>query len=217
MNKQTLLSLLASRVGNRHDQDILEVLELECTLAQDTTLEQNGRFKPWFLHSEFATIHCTAGEQRLPLPEDFLGEIEEGALYVLNSESGLYDEVFREDYDFLAEKYKLSQPGLPKWYSMDSSKYYRLFPTPQQRYTMRQRYVERDTAFNLVPPTGENRWLKYASDLLLAVSGAQYALKHLQNPGLAGLFQNDLPVAWSRLKGEHEMREHSNRNYEMGD
>lgn len=217
MKKESLMRLLAQRVGNRQDADILAVLELELGLAQDTLLEQNGRFKPWFLTSEFATIMTKPNEQRVPIPGDFLGEVEEGNLSVLIVTSGKYVPVNRDDYDYLEEVYKDSSPGVPRHYTLDSDKYYRLFPTPDIAYTLRQRYVERDLAFELVSPDKENRWLKYASDLLLSIGGEQYALKHLQNPGLAALFTQDATRAWARLKGEHEMREHSNRLYEMGE
>lgn len=217
MNKGELLQLLGMRLGNRTDSDILAALSLEITLAQDTLLEQNGRFKPWFLVSEFATAETVANDSRVELPEDFIGEVEEGGLYVLNPDSQKYVELVREDYDFLAEKYADATPSLPKEYSLDGDKYYRLFPTPDLIYTLRQRYFEKDVAFNLVADNSQNRWLKYASDLLLAIGGQQYASKHLQNQDLAIAFGLDVKLAWDRLKGEHEMREHSNRDYVMGD
>lgn len=197
--------------------DIQVILELEITLAQGTSLEQNGRFKPWFLTSEQATATMTANEQRLQIPSDFLGEVEEGALYVLNPASNKYVGLRREDYDFLSDKYADSAPGLPREYSLEGHLYYRLFPTPDLAYTARQRFYERDTAFNLVAADAENRWLKFASDLLLAAGGWQYASKHLQNAELASGFAGDIAAAWARLKGENEMRKHTNRDYEMGD
>ena len=217
MLKSSLLELLAMRVGNRTDADLQAVLELEITLAQDTTLEQNGRMKPWFLVSEQATAVLTPNEQRLPQPVDFLGEVEEGALYVLNPASSKYVELKRDDFDFLDAKYKDNAPGLPKQYSLEGYRYYRLFPTPDQTYTVRQRFYERDTAFNLVASGAENRWLRFASDLLLAAGGWQFASKHLQNAQMATGFAGDITAAWARLKGENEMRKHTNRDYEMGD
>lgn len=217
MRKSDLLTLLALRCGNRTDADIIQVLELELTLAQDTILEQNGRFKPWFMIGEKATTSTIPNEQRVELPADFLGEIEEGALYVLNPESGKFNRLVRDDYDFLHDKFKDTNPTLPTYYVLEDSKYYRLFPTPDLEYVLMERYYERDTAFSDVGEAEENRWLRFASDLLLAIGGEQYASKHLQNPGLAAGFQADGLRAWDRLKREHEMREHTNRDYEMGD
>lgn len=217
MQKLDLLTLLALRCGSRTDADIMTVLELELTLAQDTTLEQNGRFKPWFMIGEQAQTLTIPNEQRIELPLDFLGEVEEGALYILNPASGKYDQLFRDDYDFLHDKFKHYAPTLPSHYTLEDHRYYRLFPTPDIAYVVRERYYEKDLAFNSVAETGENRWLKYASDLLMAVGGEQFATKHLQNPQLAAGFQTDIQRAWDRLRIEHERRKHTNRDYEMGD
>ena len=218
MVKSNILKLLAMRCGGgqRIDSDINDALMLELTLAQDTTIEQNGRFRPWFLVSEQATALTVPLEPRLPIPPDFLSELEAGALYVKIPASGKYTELFRDDYDILFQEFGDSDPSIPKKYSAENG-YLRFFPTPDIVYTVRQRYYERDQAFDLVPDTGENRWMRYAADLLMAVAGEQFALKHLQNAGLAQQFALDGQRAWDRVKRETEMRMHTNRSYQMGD
>lgn len=216
MRKDMFLQLLRGRVGNIRNPEDIEMLALEVSLAQEVELELNGLLKPWFLESEAATAETVPGESRLELPKDFIGEVEESEMYVFMETAQKFKIIDKDTYDRLSVEYFERGQGRPEKYAI-TGEYYRLFPTPDAIYTLQQRYYERDVAFVTVSDTGENRWMKYASDLLMAVGGMQYASKHLQNPNLTATFQPDIERAWSRLQRENERRKHANMSYVMGD
>lgn len=215
MKKADFLRLLQGRLGSLQNPSDIDLLKLEIMLAQEVTLEQEGKLKPWFLESEEATTETEANEQRVELPEDFLSEIEESELYILIPESGRFKALDKGSYDRLHAEYINEGAGRPRAYAM-TGRYYRLFPTPDGVYTLRQRYYERDVPFDTLSDDAENRWLKYAADLLMGVAGFAYATKHLQNPQLATLFSADVAGGWTRLHIETERRKHANMKYSMG-
>lgn len=215
MIKEKLIQVLKSRLGSRNDDDIDEMLMLELELAQTDDLEANGRATPWFLYSEAATIGTTIGEERIKLPGDFLREVEEGTLSIYVEELGKFAEIIRDDYDTLSAKYLYSAPGIPRHYALEGH-YFRLFPRPDNIYTIRMRYVQKDVLPSIIDSDKENLWMKWAPNLLLAVAARRYASMHLMNPALATLFAAEATESWDRLVTQSTARKNTNRNFVMG-
>lgn len=215
MKKDALLTILKSRVGSRNDDDVDEILLLELELAQVDDLEANGRATPWFLYSEAAYVDMTAGEERIKLPNDFLREIEEGTLSIFIAELGKFVALDRDDYDTLTEEYLYSEPGRPEKYALEGH-YFRVFPTPDNAYRLRMRYVQSDTPPTLVDNNKENLWMKWAPNLLISVAGRRYASLHLVNPQLAAVFEGEETKSWDRIVTRTEARRNTNRIFVMG-
>lgn len=215
MIKEKLLQILKSRVGSRNYPDADEMLLLELELAQRDDLEANGRATPWFLYSESATINTTIGEERIKLPGDFLREIEEGTLSIYWEELGKFVEVVRDDYDTLSAKFLYSAPGRPTHYALEGH-YFRLFPRPDNIYTIRMRYVQMDVSPVIVDNDKENLWMKWAPNLLLAVAGRRFAALHLLNVNLAAVFEGEETKSWDRLVTQSVARKNTNRKFIMG-
>lgn len=212
MLRDAIVALIAQHCGNRDDLDTKIIAEMD--YVQTIELEQSGNSLPWFIMTEDATASTTANEPRLPVPTDFLIEIDDQMLEVYNSDTGRYQEIRKGTQDELAELYAEEATGLPKRYSL-SGHYFRFFPTPDAAYTIRMRYM----ASQALPSSGniENPWMKYASDLIMAKVGMRVAGLHLKDFDTATLFKAMETAAVARLLKLQTAREEANRTRSMGD
>lgn len=216
MNRGQVIALIGKRLGNRTDlgADIL----IEMDLAQATALERNGRIVPWFLETEIASAPTTPGDERLPIPTDFAMEKETGGLFIYDASLGTepWVKLTKDDYDALLAEFQ-DQQTRPKKYSL-GGQYFRLKPTPDAVYTVKQIYFATVTAPSLLANDNtDNLWLRYAPDLMIAVVAKVMAEKYLQDRELGASFDGDITRAWDRLNSETEAQQHTNREYVMGD
>lgn len=83
MDRDTAVSRLQRRLGFRTDLEAAIIDEL-----QQAQIEHEEEFlasPPWFLLEEISSASTVAGEERLPVPENFLQECEQGTLWVYDS------------------------------------------------------------------------------------------------------------------------------------
>lgn len=193
-----LYAALARRLGER--DDLIPYMEFERDLAI-ARLEKLPE-KPWFLESEMAEAATTAGEGRLPVPYNFLREIEDHALWLKVND--VWVALEKDDYDSLFERYG-EYPGIPEKYAI-VGRYFALFPIPDDAYPVKMRYYGRQDA---------DVWLQEAPELLMAEMGVQMAGKYLHNPDLALMFETDRKEALERLAVEQVAREEVNRDRTM--
>lgn len=207
MLRDEVVDLIRSRAGGLRNKDALIMQEMG--FVQRTQLEGNS-WIPWFLESELSQAATTAGERRLPFPVDFLGEIEEQELMLVLPDGT--ELPFREkgNYDVLARKYPGT--GMPVAYAT-VGEYFAFFPLPDQAYGIKTRYYARDVS--MIAENVETKWLKHASDVVVAATGAAIAGKVLQNAALEASFKSDLAAAWDRLYERHVAMEEVNRTRTM--
>lgn len=200
MLRDDLFALLAQRLGNR--QDLIPRMETEVLLLQDTKLEQNV-WLPWFLETDTVWTVTVQGDEKVQLPADFLGEIEEQALWRVDGANLI--PLQKMDYDDMLARF--SAEGTPRAYAVGNG-YIFLWPVPIEEITLRMRYLARAE-----PLTSniENVWLKYASDVVIAELGAVLAKQHMQHGELAATFAEDARLAWDRLYKVHIGRQETNR------
>jgi hypothetical protein len=212
MTRTEVVTLLNYRLGNRTDLE--DRILLEMAFVQDYILEGTGAFLPWFLETEMATSPIMAEEERVALPDDFLAEVEDQALwlYLEDSDENTMIELKKNDYDLLVAKYPGT--GRPQQYAIAGS-YIIIKPTPDLEYTVKMRYYAKDTPISV--SAGENKWLAHAADLVMAETGKIMAENHLLNAALATSFEKAAMIARDRLYKKHEARRHSNRTYGMGE
>lgn len=211
MLRDAVLALMRPRLGSRDDLDAAIIAEMQ--YVQEFSLEQTGAFTPWFLESELSQTLVAAGEERVPLPSDFLGEVEDQHLwmYVASETAAPFTELHKSSYDRLIVKYPIL--GRPSEYALTGN-YFLLRPVPSVDYVLKMRYYAKDA-----PLTSniENQWLKYAGDLVIAETSAIIAGNYIQNPAMAERFKGDAAQARTRLYTKHEARKHVNRTYGMGE
>ncbi len=213
MLRDAAVALIAARVGQRSDLNAAIILEMD--LAITMTLELNPKLIPWFLESEFATTTMTPNDERLALPNDFIMECESGTLWVYNTSAAKWVRLHKNDYDTIDEKYENSAAAIPVQYSL-SGNYFLLRPIPNVAYSVRMRYIAKDPT-SILNTNVENRWLKHAADLVIAVTSQAVARGQVHDEVLAQSFEADIARAWERLYRLNEARQHANRDYQMGD
>lgn len=202
MLRDALFTLLSQRLGNR--SDLIPRMETEAQLLQEVKLERN-EWLPWFLETEIASTETVAGEERVQWPSDFLGEIEEQALWLyVESEGNSMIPLRKMTYDEMIARYPGA--GRPLAYA-SGAEYIYLRPIPDAAYILRMRYYAKDVVLDI---NIENKWLKYASDVVLAELGLVMASKHMQHNDLAAVFAQDAQAAWRRLYNAHVARQEAN-------
>lgn len=214
MTGADVLTLLMSRLGNRTEPDLRATCLLEMNLAQQTVLE-GAPYLPWFLVAEESTTLTVAGERRVVMPTDFIRQVdEERPLYYRDSE-GENHELTKSAYDRLERWYGTIAQGVPEAYAVREN-YFLLFPKPDNAYTlMLPGYYSRQAA--IVDGAEENQWLKWAPDLVLAVTGVQIAEKHIDlEPVKVAGFKQDIILATDRLSRMETAREEAGRHRRMG-
>ena len=189
------------------------VTTLRDALVDAQSLLELEAFLPWFLLTEIASITTTANEERVPLPSNFLQEFEDGTLYFFDSSAAAdeqYTPLAKDDIDFLRKE--LPGEGTePLAYGMDDS-YFRLFPTLTAAVTLKIIYYKEDTKLtsNL-----ENKWLKYAHDVMRGKAGMEVAGDVRDDKAFA-IFQKLHDEGMVRLIRQDEARRSANRRYVMG-
>jgi hypothetical protein len=209
MLKSAIVAMLKSRLGNRTESDIDTRIDSELDAAQED-LEHNGVFVPWFLLSETATYTTTIGEQRVPLPADFLQEYDEGALF--------YDGTplkAKYDYDALVQVYKTAQAGPPEAYALVNG-YFIVFPVPDNAYELSMKYYYSDTVPSSVASGSANQWMKHAAGWLLARAGKMLA-RYIKDAEVAAMFAEDEKTEATKQYSIHVDRAERNVNRQMGD
>lgn len=191
--------------------DLADTCVTQLILAQDR-LERSA-ILPWFLLSEDSTITTLASEPRIVIPSDFLRECEDDALWRYNPEAESGEEqwtkLVKDDLDYLREVYP--DTGKPTHYAL-SGGYFWLLPTPDDIYTIRQRYFAKGAS---LATDIENSWLKYAPELLIGEAGLPLAAS-LRDADAATEFGRKRTEGNARLVIDETARAMANRRLVMG-
>ena len=210
MTRTEAIALLAFRLGQRTDLDAAILAEMVLT---QSVLEQEGDSIPWFLVSEMSSASTVVGEERIATPTDFLGLLEEEPMWVFDAAATpTWSALLKTSYVAMVQRFPLL--GKPRCFDL-AGDYFLLRPIPDAVYGLRLRYAAADVSVSA--SAGENNWLRYAPDLLIAETGAVMAGKYLQNPKLRAEFKEDALVARRRLWIKTESRLHNGRTYGMGE
>lgn len=214
MLRDDAVALIRTRCSNRATDVLLEqTIVAELKMAQ-TELE-SALVLPWFLLTEIETAETIAHDERLKIPSDFIREPEEETslwYYKVSDEGDPWKELDKDAYDKLKVKYS-AQEGEPKAYALVGS-YFRLKPTPDAIYPIKMIYYGRDVplATNI-----ENKWMKQCPDLMIAKAGLIIASQIVKDADAATGFARSLDEASGRYARLWEARDHTGRDYQMGE
>lgn len=168
--------------------------------------------KPWFLRSEDAHIYTEPDEGRIPVPNDFLQEVEEDALWYIEDitdTEAVPTPLYKDDVDQL--RVKLPGTGIPEAYALDGN-YFRLFPVPDDAYYIRMIYYKKGAT---LATNVENVWLKYAPKLLMGATGLDIAGATRDMTAMK-VFDSWRAEGAAALASQDEARQHAGRNYQIG-
>lgn len=213
MNVKKALDILMGQLGNRTASGLRAACLDEMALAQEK-LEQAPEL-PWFLEVEEATAETEPGEERIPLPTDFIREVEDFNLSLLDEDGNLEDLAKRTYDQAEVEVSRNADPGIPSIYYIRNG-YIILRPTPDGVY-----FVRFPTYYGKQEPpqdneTSESEWFKTVPDLMIAMAGVQVAGKRLKDPDLVTLFNADQKSAEDRLVRLITAKQEENRERSMG-
>lgn len=207
MTRDEAVAMIKIQLGFRTDQTDNIITALKFV---QTELE-NGPTKPWFLLSEKTTITTTADEERVQLPTDFLMEHEENGLTYVPADT---DEdpvaLNKDDYDVL-KAYWGNETGEPEDYSLDGN-YFRLFPIPDDTYTIHMFYYQRDDELDT---NIENEWLKWCPKLMMGAAGKVIA-GALRDKNAMAIFSGWEAEGKNELFRSNEARKATNTTPQIG-
>lgn len=207
MTRDDVLEIIQYRLGDHSEMPARALAEMP--LLQSTVLEGNS-WLPWFLEVDSVGLETVALTREVVLPTDFLQEMEEGGFLAATVGTELVPLV-KKDYVTGLRMYPDS--GQPRVYTLGATNL-SLFPTPDAIYPLTFKYYGQ--AASMAASAGETPWLKYASDLVIALLCEQLAGKHLQNMQLAQGFKADAADAWQRLYQAHIVRSEINQSRALG-
>lgn len=196
-------------IGFRSDRslEIIDALQdAQVVLERSATL-------PWFLLTEVSSIATVNGEERVPYPTDFLREWEDDAIWYFNgaapADEDKWTELAKDDLDELRNN--LPGEGAPEAYATDGL-YVRVFPTPDDVYTLKQIYYKKD---QVLSSDIENLWLENFPFLMIGKAGSLLppAFVGLEAGARFSLFEQQ---GLAQLFVENEARKHAGRRYIMG-
>src|SRR5689334_20945854 len=165
MTRDEVVALIQQVLGFRTSLQSTIISNLQFVQIQ---LESEPE-KPWFMISEDSFTSTSALEERIAVPDDFLQEVEETVLkYVPDDTTAEEVDLVKEDYDTLRANYRGSVPGPPEAYALVGN-YFRIFPTPDDTYTIRMIYYQKQAA---LVSNIENGWTKYVPYLIAGEAGA---------------------------------------------
>ena len=166
----------------------------------------NGVFRPAFLLTEMAEVVVERGQERVPLPTDFLAESENDGFFR-----------FRDSTEWKTLKkgstkdLRDAEGSEPAFYAR-SGQYFRIFPAPEEVMYFRTIYYAGDVKLDT---DIENKWLANAAALMIGEAGwhTAAALRDMDAMKIFDAMRVDMRRSLFMTK---ESAEHVNMRYVMG-
>ncbi len=182
-------------------------------LQQAQVQLEKGTTLPWFLKTEVSSISTFTDEERVKLPSDFLRQWEEDPLWYFDGDAeedeDKWKALVKDDLEFLRNSFPSSGP--PEAYALDDS-YFRIFPTPDEAYTLKMIYYKKD---EVLSSNIENLWLEHFPWLLIGKAGASLAAG-LRDKEAVSVFAAFETINDAAMVKNTEARKHVSRRYVMG-
>lgn len=215
MTRDEAIALMQIQLGFRTDQSANLVT---CLQAAQQQLELQPT-KPWFLVSTDYTLTTVAETEAVALPTDFLQEIDEQVLRYIPDEDDDADDdtsnevdLVKDSYDVLRANFRDNVFGEPEAYAL-VGEYFRIFPTPDDEYTLKFIYYKKDTVLS---SNVENGWLKWAPYLLMGKAGQLLSAGGLRDTGATQVFMGWEQQGAIALHAQNVAREMGNRDLQVG-
>lgn len=203
MKLEDIIDVIAFRLGNVRNMNEMIKMEIKASIAR----LENRDFYPWFLLSENNVYEAQPGEGRIPLPQDFLMEFEEGALFRHDS-NGSVTVLSKKTFEELREEFT-PDLGTPESYAL-TNKFFRLFPVPDKPCRVEMLFYRRTKDVEVQ----DNPWLEEASELIMAET--LWAICMARKDKVAEYWRNIMATEYALLERKHETRMHTNREITFG-
>lgn len=181
MLRDTAVDLIMKRLGNSTDLTLRDDIIVEMAQAQATVLEGDV-FHPWFLVSEEASNSTNIGDERVPLPVNFVALWNGLGLYRYDATlDDPYVEMVRDDWDDIKSYFNYADK--PTHWDI-GGEYLLMRPVADAEYPLRLWYIAKGESLEGTYGDAaniENVWLKHASDWLIGETGLVIAEQYLQH------------------------------------
>ena len=211
MNNSDVLDSMLQRLGNRRNfsRETL-LIELNAKIAE----VERGSFLPWFLEGLWEEA-LNIGTRSLTVPADFLQEVEGGKLELVAA-SGRFFYPEKRPYEVTQAAWQnYPEGGEPCVYSLWAGKVH-FAPEPTAAYSFSLPYYKQtpevtDTA------TPVTSWLANAYNFIVYQTLVDISANNLKDNESAATFSNLANSAYARLYKYNEARQHTNRDYNIGE
>ena len=186
-------------------------------MSQAQTYYERGPTFPWFLLSEISQTTAIPDTRRILVPEDYLAEYEEGALWIVPADSVEEPDdipLIKKDMDYLDYHVGSSVTGRPRFYSQDGN-YFRLYPQPDQNYTIKMLYYKTDLKISELSNDQTCLWLTHAPECIIGRAGRLLATA-FRDPVAKSEFEDMEGKGRLLLTNQNEAKKHVNRSYQIG-
>lgn len=202
--------------SDKADEILQEMQDAQDRLEGGIEMPDNPgeTFLPWFLTTEYASILTVAGEERIPVPDDFLAEVDDDALWYFNPGADNPEDEWKALKKVDTEFMRGDQPGSgpPVEYSL-SGVNLRIGPVPDAAYTLKMIYYATDA---MITTGAANKWLTYIPHLIIGEAGYYMAVANGAPQPRIQFFQNMIEENARGLWARTQMRANQNRTFVMG-
>lgn len=215
MKNSEALALIMKRLGNRNSPT-LRATALEELNVKIQELEL-GPTLPWFLETRWEDV-TVANQDYLPLPADFLREVEDGRFKIRNTtvNPSTWVRLTKVSLEKMEDETDNAAAQLPLGYALFGERVY-FGPLPDQAYAIKLPYFAKSPA--VVDNTADitNKWLLNFFNYLTFEVIDVLAREHIRDQGLVD--RNDIPLRkakdafWRAI----EARQHTNMEYLLTD
>lgn len=214
MDRDQAVQEVAQGLGMRRDLGDLIIQRL---IQAQTSLE-GGRSLPWFIINEDSPIELVADQYQYDLSDAFIREVDDfgqRSSPYLTFGTGDSSHVNKVDYDDAVAQYGFSSAsGTPAVYALRSNSIF-FWPTPDQAYSYRWSFYQKQASLANNVSEDENAWLKHCPYLLIGKAG-KYMSRVTRDPDSYKLF-DDQEREWTDwLTREMAAREQANQVVVMG-
>lgn len=196
------------RLGNRTDPSLRAQALLEINVVIDEL--ENGPFLPWFLETETVALNTVADQITVPLPADFLLEIEEGRFRLQNG-TGTFKILDKMSLEELRDEFVNADSGFPSAYAIHGTNIH-LGATPDAIYEIKWPYY-RNTSDIADSTTPDVFWLGEAFNWICYKTAADLSDFIVINQKVADRLAKRANASRSLVWKKHGAREHVNKKY----
>lgn len=211
MTRTQIRDLIARRLGSR--TDLNTEIEDVIALVQESVLEGDGDFLPWFLHNPMTQVVLPEDEFVVSLPANFLRPVE-GAIFRIYEQTG-DNTVTKLETGYLdpGQAFETNtDAGRPTAVSIIGDSLYFDLPADEDYVIYFPAYLRQPT---LSASIGTNAWTSFGADWMINEC-VKYMAERLQQPKLVELATARASEAKGRLFKFHGARISGGGSFQMG-
>lgn len=211
MTNEELYDRILVKVRRPGDAIIRAFIEDELTeLLQEW---ERGPFHPWFLEKRSSGLTAVVDTHQVNLPSDFLLQVEDTDLYLVDSE-GERELIPRGYHEDLESRFLGEDSALPEGYDIFGGQLW-FGPSPDEAYEIQLKYYKTTTPPPDTSASVSNEWVLNAQGLVVAAASERLMRTYIKDTKRATEFAAEAAQKMVSLHKYHEARAHANMDYRI--